>query len=186
MRKSILDVGCGKHKYPNAIGIDIDKNSDADVIHDLNKVPYPFPKNKFDLIIMDHILEHLPNTLEVMNEIYRIAKPNAKVIIKVPHFSSVVAWENPDHKKAFALRTFHTFHNEYFYQKNIPRFDVCKQRLNYLIFGRKEKGIFHGIKILLNKFLSFFANLSPRFCERVWCYWVGGFGEIEVELNVVK
>jgi polysaccharide export outer membrane protein len=27
--------------------------------------------------------------------------------------------------------------------------------------------------------INFFANLSPMFCSRVWCFWVGGFEEIE-------
>jgi hypothetical protein len=45
----ILDVGCGKNKRKGAIGIDIDPNSDADVIHDLNIFPWPFNDNELIL-----------------------------------------------------------------------------------------------------------------------------------------
>ena len=55
----ILDLGCGCHKMPGAIGVDFNPNSDADIIYDLNAFPYPFPDNEFDLIHCDGILEHL-------------------------------------------------------------------------------------------------------------------------------
>ena len=38
----ILELGCGTTKIPNAISVDINPFSKADVIHDLNKFPYPF------------------------------------------------------------------------------------------------------------------------------------------------
>jgi hypothetical protein len=34
--------------------------------------------------------------------------------------------------------------------------------------------------------LDFFANLSPYLCSRIWCYWVGGFEEIEFVLKTYK
>ena len=37
----ILDLGCGKRKRKGTVGIDISKDTDADIIHDLNKFPYP-------------------------------------------------------------------------------------------------------------------------------------------------
>lgn len=40
--KRTLDVGCGLNKYPNAIGLDYNPKTAADVIHDLANVPYPF------------------------------------------------------------------------------------------------------------------------------------------------
>ncbi len=27
--------------------------------------------------------------------------------------------------------------------------------------------------------IDILANASPMFCSRIWCYWVGGFYEIE-------
>jgi hypothetical protein len=34
--------------------------------------------------------------------------------------------------------------------------------------------------------IDFFANLSPWLCSRLWCYWVGGFEEIEFIFRVTK
>ena len=42
IKMKILDLGCGKRKQKDAIGVDMSEDSDADVIHDLNKFPYPF------------------------------------------------------------------------------------------------------------------------------------------------
>jgi hypothetical protein len=36
-----------------------------------------------------------------------------------------------------------------------------------------------GFLRVASRMVSFFANLSPNFCSRIWCYWVGGFDEIE-------
>ena len=47
-RMKILDVGCGIHKYPGAIGVDRNPASRADVICDLDHFPYPFADSSFD------------------------------------------------------------------------------------------------------------------------------------------
>jgi len=59
----ILDVGCGQNKYPGAIGIDSNPRADADVIHDLGVLPYPFADNEFDEIICRHVIEHVPDVM---------------------------------------------------------------------------------------------------------------------------
>lgn len=169
----ILDLGCGGNKLKGAIGIDSDKNSHADIIHNLNKFPYPFPKNYFDIIYCSHILEHLDDVEKVMNEIYRIARPNGKIIIKVPHFSGRGAYNNMEHKHFFGCGVFEQFDKS--------KFKMEKIKLNYAFSNRKEKSV-----RLISNLLSFLANLNIWFCERIWCYWVGGFSEIYIELRVNK
>jgi len=51
----ILDLGCGNKKIQGAIGIDINPLSDADVIHDLNVLPYPFNDSRVE-IIADNVI----------------------------------------------------------------------------------------------------------------------------------
>ena len=34
--------------------------------------------------------------------------------------------------------------------------------------------------------LDVLANLSPSLCSRLWCYWVGGFEEIEFRFTALK
>jgi len=50
-----LDVGCGRNKHPAAIGIDRNRDTNADVICDLDRVPYPFREGAFDQIRLVHV-----------------------------------------------------------------------------------------------------------------------------------
>ena len=54
-QKQILHLGCGFNKITGSIGVDINPDSAADVIHDLNNFPYPFKDNRFDRIIAENI-----------------------------------------------------------------------------------------------------------------------------------
>ena len=40
--------------------------------------------NRYDLILINHVLEHVPNDLQGLSELHRISKPGGKVIISVP------------------------------------------------------------------------------------------------------
>ena len=59
----ILDVGCGANKMEGAIGLDNNPRTNADVIHDLGELPYPFPDNEFDLVVSSHVVEHVPDLI---------------------------------------------------------------------------------------------------------------------------
>jgi len=59
--------------------------------YDLNEIPYPFPENYADLILLSHVLEHLYiPPYEVMKEIHRILKPKGKLIVKLPISRNIV------------------------------------------------------------------------------------------------
>src|SRR5688500_12979615 len=75
----ILDVGCGTNKYDGAIGLDNNPRTAADVIHDLGELPYPFPDNEFDLIVSNHVVEHVPDVMAFIGVLYRIAKPGGRI-----------------------------------------------------------------------------------------------------------
>jgi predicted SAM-dependent methyltransferase len=54
-----LDLGCGIHKFPGSVGLDVVPLDTVDVVHDLNAFPYPFEPNTFDAVRMTHVVEHL-------------------------------------------------------------------------------------------------------------------------------
>ena len=106
----ILDLGCGNAKYKSkndlVVGIDNIKLKNVDIVHDLNKFPYPFKKNEFDLICTSHTLEHLDNLDKVFQELIRITKNKGRVKIRVPHFSCGVSYRDPTHKRLFSYFTY--------------------------------------------------------------------------------
>lgn len=167
---NILDVGCGKRKLPGSVGIDIGRDSDADVIYDLNRFPYPFRDSLFDAIRCDSILEHLDDLVRVMEEIHRIARPGARVDITAPYFSSVDAFTDPTHKRFFAIRSFDYFTGDFpeygFYTQS--RFRRLKVEVRFWRLPRlKGLRIQHllGAHWLARRFPSiyerFFAFLLP-------------------------
>ena len=139
----ILDLGCGTNKVRGAIGVDIEKNSHADVIHDLSKFPYPFENGKFKKIHAKGVLEHLPNTVKAMEELYRLLKPNGKLIIRVPHFSGSGAWANPTHIKPFAIG----FH-QYFMPGTVDNDQATVRHSGTNCF--LSPGTYHSIQAAIN------------------------------------
>lgn len=105
----ILDVGCGANKYEGAIGLDNNPRTAADVIHDLGEIPYPFPDNEFDLIVSNHVVEHVPDVMAFVGELHRIAKPGAKIRLLTPHYTNPDWANDPTHRNHINSYTFNTF-----------------------------------------------------------------------------
>lgn len=49
---------------------------------DVTKIP--FQNDKFDLIICNHVLEHVPDDRRAVKEMYRVLKPGGRAILQVP------------------------------------------------------------------------------------------------------
>lgn len=112
-KKKVLDLGCRKNKHyisgAKVIGVDIDPESDADVIHDLNVIPWPFKDNEFDMVICQDILEHLEDLPKVMLEIRRVCKNEGIVKVRTPHYSSYYSYNDPTHKQHLGYYAFDKF-----------------------------------------------------------------------------
>ena len=54
----------------------------ADIKADLCDLP--FEDNKYDLILCNHVLEHIPNDIKAMRELYRVLKKDGTLIAQVP------------------------------------------------------------------------------------------------------
>lgn len=179
----ILDIGCGKHKTPGAIGLDFNPRTDADVIHNLNQFPYPFADNEFDLIIGNQVIEHVDDVLAVVKELYRIAKPGATIRLDTPHYTDVSSYRDPTHKHHLTCESF-----MYFTEKR-PEFEF------YSDITLKTKKIYVTLlklwRILGIEFLVNCGNKYPqlRFLRRFWesylCYVMRG-KNLYFEFEVLK
>ena len=178
-----LNLGAGESKKEGYINIDWSELAKPDKIHDLNVCPYPFEDNSFDLIEASHVLEHLDKPFTIMKELHRISKPGGKIIIKVPHFSR--GFTHAEHNHGFDI-TFPQYFNKNFTKSGYLgfEFELESMRLQWMAFfhllpyfGYKKPLIttLKGFNLVISKL----ANLSPAFCSRIWCYWLGGFEEIK-------
>jgi ubiquinone/menaquinone biosynthesis C-methylase UbiE len=104
-----LDVGCGIAKAPEAVGIDHDPRSQADVVHDLNNYPWPLDSDTFDRILCSHIVEHVADVPRFMGEIHRLGKAGTRVEMVTPHFSNRYSYTDPTHVHHLSLRAFDFF-----------------------------------------------------------------------------
>jgi SAM-dependent methyltransferase len=176
-----LDMGCGKKKIPGAIGIDINPNSDADVIHDLNVFPYPFADNVFDEVNCDSILEHLDDFFRVMEEIHRITTHEGIIRVKVPYYTSFDAYTDPTHKHFFTSRSFDYFREDYVYNYYTKaRFVIQDIHLTFLKL--RQLGGISPHKLLG---IEFFANQCLKIYEAFFAY-IFPAHIISFELKVVK
>lgn len=49
----------------------------------------PFADNSFDVVLCNHVLEHVPNDRQALREIHRVLRPGGFAILQVPFFSPV-------------------------------------------------------------------------------------------------
>ncbi len=54
----------------------------ADVKADICNLP--FPDNSYDVILCNHVLEHIPNDTMAMKELYRVLKPGGWGVFQIP------------------------------------------------------------------------------------------------------
>jgi SAM-dependent methyltransferase len=81
-----------KQHSENYITADIESPL-AKVKMDIHHIP--FSDNHFDVILCNHVLEHVTDDIQVMKEFYRVLKPGGWAILQVPFF-------NPVPEKTFA------------------------------------------------------------------------------------
>lgn len=172
-QKTILNLGSGNKSFPDAVNVDITDRTHPDVVHDLNRCPWPFADNQFTEVRAYDVLEHLDNVLSAMEEIHRVSRAGATVHITVPHFSSSNAFTDPTHKQYFSYFSMDYFtegHPTAFYSH--ARFRV-----------RKTNFVFHPS--LVNKLVWRLANNRPAKYEQRWA-WIFPAWYLHFELEVVK
>ncbi|MDX1934293.1 MAG: class I SAM-dependent methyltransferase [Capsulimonadales bacterium] len=103
----ILEVGCGPNRlFPHSTTLDRNARFRPDILHDLNRTPFPIADDRFDLIVCLHVLEHVTHLVEATTELHRILKPGGLLFVEVPYFTSVHYHTDPTHVHAFTTRSF--------------------------------------------------------------------------------
>jgi SAM-dependent methyltransferase len=107
--KTKLHLGCGNFILDDYLNVDSASLPGVDVVHDLMKFPWPLPTNHFGEVIMVDTLEHLSDVIKTMEELYRITKPGARIVIRVPYYNAWDASFDPTHVHLFNENSFEYF-----------------------------------------------------------------------------
>ena len=172
-RNGVLNLGCGRRKIDGAVNVDISTRVGADLVHDLSVLPWPLPSNAFREVHAQDVIEHIDDTLGVMQEIHRVCAEGARVHIVVPHFSSANAFTDPTHRRHFSAFSFDYFdpsHALGFYSQ--AHFKRVRTQI-----------VFYPT--LTNKIVHRFANRRPQSYERRWA-WMFPAWFLSIELEAVK
>lgn len=183
---NVLDWGCRhafdacliKNHFGDSVkisGCDIEKG-DFDVFFDyagldfsLLKSPYklPYSGEQFDFVISSGVLEHVPNDLESIKEIYRILRPGGKFIITfLPNHYSYTEFLSSILKRAH--------HNRLYKRKQIKNmllhsgFFILYAGYHQVMpaLAGKESALIGRIKIL-NSIFKFIYKFN-RIFEKIW------------------
>ena len=140
-----IDLGSGPNpKNPfnadNVIGIDIEKLSSHVTTCELGYEPIPFANDYFEYCTAFDLLEHIPRSggekgrrspfIYLMNEIWRILKPNGLFYAKTPAYPNSSTFSDPTHVN-FITATTATY-----FGITIGRDGTPKQSPNFLLSKR--------------------------------------------------
>jgi glycosyltransferase involved in cell wall biosynthesis len=102
-----LNLGCGLDIRPDYINFDGCPLPGVDVVASVD--PFyprlPFDDEEFDEIVAYHVLEHVANKAAIIEEIWRIARHNAVIKIKLPDRNHSDAFLDPTHLSYWEVDT---------------------------------------------------------------------------------
>lgn len=91
----------------------------VDLVCDLEKLrdtPINLPNDTVEYFLLSHVIEHIQDSLGLMQELWRVALPGAIAVIRVPHGGSDDAWEDPTHVRPFFIGSFGYFSQPFYWR----------------------------------------------------------------------
>jgi radical SAM superfamily enzyme YgiQ (UPF0313 family) len=77
--KKVVGVEYFKERLPKS------HNNIIYILEDWQKLTNSIAKNSIDLAVSSHVIEHVPDDLKALNELYDVLKPNSQAIITTPN-----------------------------------------------------------------------------------------------------
>lgn len=111
-----LNLGCGRSPIPGWINVDSCVLPEVDVVVDLEGGTLPFADDSIAEFAGSHVLEHIRNSLGLMQELHRIAKPGALAVFRVPYGSSDDADTDPTHVRRYFWGSWGYFSQPYYWR----------------------------------------------------------------------
>lgn len=181
-KKIVIDIGCGDYKLKanndeRVIGIDYQKTKGVNIVHNLEK-PLPFTTNYADSIYSNHTFEHILNAKNLIEECWRVTKPEGQIFIRVPHYSHTTMYSDMTHKTFFGSRSFD------FYVKgtDLSKMSGYQNKVEFVML--KKTIVFDVVYKLIEKIVN--INDNTRKIYEWFFAWIFPAREIIFILRPVK
>jgi SAM-dependent methyltransferase len=149
-----LNLGCGRQQRPDCWNVDVLAEVAPDLVWDLDRRPYPLPRNHFEQIWALDVVEHLASVKDFLEEVHELLAPGGTIEITTPHYSCANSFTDPTHRHHlgyFSLDYFTDGHQWNFY--STVRFEIVER---ILVFSNSPA----------DRLLARFANRRPHLYER--------------------
>lgn len=166
---TVLHLGCGQKKFPGALGIDRWNNPEVDLQHDLDSRPWPLASDQFDKAYLIDVLEHLADPIGALEEVHRVCRDGAEIVIIGPSASSHHLWADVTHRRAFTSGSFACF--EEGYATRYFAYSDARFRIIEATYGKWEDWIYKARLRWYDRVLHRLANRYIGLYERRFLYW---------------
>src|SRR5262245_4071143 len=100
-----LNLGCCDAPIAGFLNVDKADGTGVDMVADLS-TPWPWPDSSVQLVRAWDIIEHLPDKILTMNELWRVLAPGGCAEIAVPTTDGPGAFQDPTHVSFWNRRSF--------------------------------------------------------------------------------
>ena len=153
-----IDLCGGHNPPPGYVSVDI---QNAEVIHDLNKAPWPFADNSVGIVRASDALEHLKDPITTMKEIHRILAPGGMLLSNTPSTDGRGAFQDPTHVSFWNC-------NSFWYYTRSQTAAYINQPVRFL--GVRVKDWFPSEWHYKNKINYVYAHLAALKGGEEWMY----------------
>ena len=108
-----LNLGCCDRRVGGYLGVDRVPGAAVDIVADLTE-RWPWNDGAVERILAHDIIEHLPDKIHTMNELYRVLTVGGEAEICVPTTDGRAAWQDPTHV------SFWNRHSFWYYEAGNP------------------------------------------------------------------
>jgi hypothetical protein len=140
-----LNLGCSDAPLPGFVNVDVAPGPGVEVV-DLRR-PWPWPDGSVGHVRAWDIIEHLPDQLLTMNELWRVLAPGGTAEIVVPTTDGSGAWQDPTHVSYWNRRSFLYFEAGSPYRERLAR--SYGIRASFRVVGERTEQNADGARLII-------------------------------------
>ena len=137
-----VNLGCGGRPYDGYVNVDMLPLPGVDVVHRVDPFypKLPFEDSSVERIEANNFVEHIADTVALVNELWRVSQDAARWHILTPGYRDVNSWRDPGHLSHWEERCL-----EFFTEAGFDSRRYGPAILSYRLAGDND----HGLEFLV-------------------------------------